>query len=133
MLLEDLTDRRAQRKLPEPRPLALTAHAKQLRASVFAPAQAAEPIGPFVHDVMNIAKRLDILDDSRFAPEPGYLREWRLRSRMRSLSFECIQQSSLFAADVATGADVKMNLKAIARSQNVTAKIIACSCFGERP
>ena len=64
---------------------------------------------------MNIAKRFDILDDGRLAPEPGNLREWRLRSRMRSLSFERIQQRGLFAADVAAGADVKMNFKTVAR------------------
>ncbi len=129
---ENLPHRRAHRKLPKSWFLNFAADAEQLRTSVFSSAQASEPIGPFVHDVVNIAKRLDILDDGRFAPKSGDLREWRLRSRMRSLSFECIQQSGLLAADITASAYVKMNLKTVARSQNVAAEIVACPCFCDR-
>src|ERR1700724_2665896 len=115
MLFENLPHRRAHRKLPESRRLDFAADAEQLCASVFGPAQRSEPIGPVGHDVMNIAKRFDILDDGRFAPEPGNLRKWRLRSRMRPLSFERLQQRGLFAAAVTPGSDVKINFNAVAR------------------
>src|SRR5260370_22711890 len=111
MLLENLPHRRAHRKFPEPWPLNFAADAEQLRASVFGPAQSAKPIGSVIHDVMNIAKRLHVLHNRRFSPEPGNLREWRLRSRMRALSLEPIEHSGFFPAHVAASADVKMNFK----------------------
>src|SRR5436190_6115104 len=51
---------------------------------------------------------------------------------MRSLPFECIQQSCLFATDVTTSTDVKVNFKTVARPEDVAAEIIACFCFGDR-
>src|SRR5260370_40242885 len=85
-----------------------------------------------VDDVVKISKGLHIIDDRRSPPEPANLGERRLRSRMRSLPFECIQQSRFFATDVTTSAGVKMNFKAVIRPEDVAAKIIAYSCFGDR-
>src|SRR5260370_36878681 len=132
MVLEDLTQRRTHGKFPETRPPDFATDAKQLRASIFGEAQASEPIRALVHDVVNIAKRFHILDDRRSPPEPANLGEGRLRSRMRSLPFECIQQSRLFATDVTPSAGWKMNFKTVARPEDVAAKIIACFCFGDR-
>src|SRR5207244_13180294 len=106
--------------------------AKRLRASIFGYAQASEPIRALVHDVVNIAKRFHILDDRRSPPEPANLGEGRLRSRMRSLPLECIQQSRLFATDVTTSAGAKMNFKIVARPEDVAAEIIASSCVRDR-
>src|ERR1700733_8819324 len=106
MIFDEFTHRRAHRKLPESRPLDFAANAKQLRTPVLGQAQTTEPIRPLVHNVVNIAKRLHILDDRWFSPEPANLGEWRLRSWMCSLSLECIQQGSLFAADVTASACV---------------------------
>src|SRR5260370_5183639 len=86
MVLEDLTQRRAHGKFPESRPPDFATDAKQLRASIFCQAQASEPISAPVHHVVNITKRLHILADGRFPPEPANLGEGRLRSRMRSLT-----------------------------------------------
>src|SRR5260370_9487336 len=79
-----------------------------------------------------MAKRCHILDDRWSPPEPANLAERRLRSRMRALPFECIQQSGLFATDVTTSAGVKINFKTVVRPEDVAAKIIACLCFGDR-
>jgi len=113
MVLEDFTQRRAHRKFPESRPFDFAADAKQFRASIFGQAQTSEPIRAFVHDVVNIAKRFHILDDRRFSPKPADLGKGRLRSRVCSLPFECIQQSSLFATDVTARAGMKMDFKTV--------------------
>src|SRR5260370_36914613 len=85
-----------------------------------------------VDDVVKISKGLHIIDDRRSPPEHANLGERRLRSRMRSLPFECIQQSRFFATDVTTSAGEKMNFQAVARHEDDAGKIIACWRFRDR-
>src|SRR5580698_1180082 len=119
MVFENLTHWRAHRKLPETWSLDLAANAKHLRSPIFGQAEASEPIRSFVHDVVNITKRFYILDDRWLPPQSTNLREWGLRSRMRSLAFERIQQSRLFAADITSSARVNMKIKTQVRSENI--------------
>src|SRR5690606_39483562 len=112
VLLEQLANRRAHRQLPRARPLHLAARAVKLRARVARAAQTFEPIGSAVHDVRHVAKRLDVVHDRRFAPQPDELRERGLRARDRAAALERADQRRLLAADVAAGARVQMQLEA---------------------
>src|SRR6185437_1522993 len=132
MLLEDLAGGRSHRQLPSPRALHLAAHAEDLRSAVLRATQATEPVGASAHDVGDVTERLDVVDHRRAAPEATHLREWRLRPRDGSPTFEATQQCRLLAADVAPCAAMQVQLEIEARAQDALAETALRMGIGDR-
>ena len=100
-----------------PGPLHAAARAVQLRAAFVGEARLLEPLDALADDVRHVADRFDVVDHRRLAPEAGDRGKRRLRARVAALAFERVQERGLFAADVAAGADVQVQLEADSRSR----------------
>ena len=71
-----------------------------------------------------LLERLHVIDHGGFAEQAHHRRKRRLRSRVGALAFQRIQQPGLLAADVAAGAEVQVELEAVAGTEDVLAQIM---------
>ena len=82
----------------------------------------ANAIGTTGHQLGQIRKSLDIIDNRRLAKHTANRRERRPRTRHASLTLDTANQSRLFATDKCTGTHLHDNLKIKTAAENIFAK-----------
>ena len=131
VLLQDLADGGSHRKFPKAGAVQAAARAVEFGAAIGCAAQLAEPGCAAVDDVGDIAERLDVVDGGRLAPEPRDGGVGRLGARVGALALERVEHAGLFAAHVAAGADVQVEIEGVAGAEDVAAEEVGRIGFGD--
>src|SRR5262249_27242613 len=84
-------------------------------------------------DRRNRAERLDVVDDGRLAPQPGFDGKWRPRARLGAAAFDRLEQRRLFAQHESTGTPADLDLAAEVATEHPWPDETGGARLGDRP
>ncbi|MNC22044.1 hypothetical protein D3C75_700330 [compost metagenome] len=122
----------AKRQFPQARVFHAAREAHQLGAGIFTGRDALVPRHAVIKDSRNVAQGFDVVYTGRFTPHAGARRERRLGTRVRTASFQRVNQRGLFTADITPGASVHEQFEVKTGAQNVFTKQARLGGFGNR-
>src|SRR5208282_440245 len=91
VLFENFADGRPHGQFPKAGTFHFSANTVELRAAIFRPAQAMEPLRAVIDDVWHATDGLHVIDHRWFAEQAHHDGEGRLRSRIRALALQRIE------------------------------------------
>ena len=132
VIFEDFTRSSAERQLPQSRILHATREAHQFGARVFALRNVLVPLHAVCEDSRYVTQGFDVVNAGRFTPCTRARRERRLGARVRTATFEGVNQCSFFTADVTPCPGVHKQFEIETGAHDVFAKQTGFGRFGNR-
>ena len=109
-IIYDLAERCSHRNLYKTRVADLACEGEYLCSMAILGTDGCEPLAAVIDDLRDICPCLNIIDDSRLAPETLVSREWRTWLRHTPVSLDGLEKSSFLSADECASAESDLDI-----------------------